>query len=157
MVDTQTAAGVHNRHVEPLFDWYFCNHRTSIDMARRKRSSQVLEKAQRRAAGMSSIAPELDLGNGMTLETYWLKVQGMRDRLTEYNRLLSNVDQSYNDILQWERELSELSERMLGAVAVKYGRNSTEYEMAGGVRRAERRRLTRSADETSLMVARADG
>lgn len=42
-------------------------------------------------------------------------------------------------MLAMEKDLAELSERILSAVSVKYGRNSTEYEMAGGVRRSERR------------------
>ncbi|MFS0516651.1 hypothetical protein ACEYW6_18310, partial [Nostoc sp. UIC 10607] len=36
-------------------------------MARRKRTSQVLEKAARRAAGINSIDPNLNVGNGLTL------------------------------------------------------------------------------------------
>lgn len=116
-------------------------------MARRKRSSEVLEKAERRASGMSSIELDLDLGNGMTLDSYRGKVQEMRDKLNGYNRLLSTVDQTYNDLLKAERELAQWSERMLGAVAVKYGRNSNEYEMSGGVRRVERKRATKIDSE----------
>lgn len=36
-------------------------------MARLKRSSQVLEKAERRCAGLKSISVTLDLGEGLTL------------------------------------------------------------------------------------------
>ncbi|MGF1500064.1 MAG: hypothetical protein ACFB8W_25025 [Elainellaceae cyanobacterium] len=96
---------------------------------------------------MSSIKLDLDLGNGMTLEAYRSKVQEMREKLNGYNRLLSTVDQNYNDLLEAERELSQWSERMLGAVAVKYGRNSNEYEMSGGVRRIERRRPSKADSE----------
>jgi hypothetical protein len=34
--------------------------------------------------------------------------------------------------------LGELSEKMLIGVAFKYGKDSREYEMAGGVRKSER-------------------
>jgi hypothetical protein len=113
-------------------------------MTRRKRSSLLLEKAQRRAAGLRSIDAGLDLGNGMTLQVYQTAVDGLRERQDRYNTLLSSIDQAYNELLEEERSLGELSERMLSAVKVKYGRDSNEYEMAGGVRRSERRRPKQS-------------
>jgi hypothetical protein len=58
--------------------------------------------------------------------------------------VLSKVDQSYNDMMAAEQTLSDLSELMLLGVASKYGKNSNEYEMAGGVRKSDRKRSTRS-------------
>lgn len=110
-------------------------------MARRKRSSQVLEKAERRAAGMESIALNLDLGNGMSMEEFHRNIEALREKITTYNRLLSSVDQVYNDMLLQETALSDLAERMLAAVSAKYGRRSPEYEMAGGSRRGAKRRV----------------
>lgn len=117
-------------------------------MPRRKRTSPILEKAERRAAGMRSIKIDLDLGNGMTLEGFWADLDGLREKQNEYNSLLSKVDQAYNELLAEEQRLSEVAEKMLSAVAVKYGRSSTEYEMAGGVRRPERRRVRRTTEAT---------
>jgi hypothetical protein len=110
-------------------------------MARRKRSSQVLEKAERRAAGMASIASDLDLGNGMTLKRFHSSVDSVRDKVAYYNRLLSQVDQAYNDLVLEEDLLAELSERMLAAVSARFGRRSPEYEMAGGSRQNSQRRI----------------
>jgi hypothetical protein len=101
-------------------------------MARRKRTSKVLNKAERRAAAMGSISQQLDLGNGMTLNAYRQRLNALRERQNQYNRLLSKVDQIYNDLLDAERELAEWSDLMLRAVAVVYGRSSSQYEMAGG-------------------------
>ncbi|MBE9111132.1 hypothetical protein IQ273_17135 [Nodosilinea sp. LEGE 07298] len=109
-------------------------------MARAKRTSTRLQKAERRAAGMGSIKPNLDMGNGMTLNEFWAAIDDMRDRQKKYNEILSTVDQLYNEMIDAEKALAERSERMLNAVAVVYGRNSSEYEMAGGKRRPERRR-----------------
>ncbi|MEH2084422.1 MAG: hypothetical protein V7K89_31975 [Nostoc sp.] len=36
-----------------------------------------------------------------------------------------------------EKSLMELTEHMLVSVAAKYGKNSDEYKMAGGVRRSD--------------------
>lgn len=116
-------------------------------MSRRKRSSQILEKAERRIAGLKSIHSALDLGNGLTIEAYIQVIEQTRQKLEAYNTALSTVDQTYNTALTAERSLSELTERMLIGVASKYGKNSDEYEMAGGRRRGERRR--RSSGELS--------
>jgi hypothetical protein len=43
-------------------------------MPRQKRSSPVLEKADRRAAALKSISPSLNLGDGLTLDHYQLEL-----------------------------------------------------------------------------------
>ncbi|MFM7424182.1 MAG: hypothetical protein ACKO7W_04155 [Elainella sp.] len=114
-------------------------------MPRRKRSSRVLEKADKRAAALMSIAPDLDLGNDLTLASYLEQIGSLRDQLTLYNATLSNVDQYHNDVTALEQAVGDLSEQMLLAVAVKYGKNSNEYEMAGGIRKQDRKRPVRRA------------
>jgi hypothetical protein len=113
-------------------------------MARRKRSSNVLEKAERRASGMNSIGADLNLGNDLTLASFWEDIQNLRSLQQDYNQHLSTLDNKYNQIIVAEKALSTKSERLLKAVAVLYGPNSSEYEMAGGRRRSERRRSTRT-------------
>ncbi|HEX9783868.1 MAG TPA: hypothetical protein VGA56_14190 [Opitutaceae bacterium] len=49
-----------------------------------------------------------------------------------------------NDLDAAERALRDASERMLAAVGVRFGKDSNEYEMAGGVRKSERRRSRRA-------------
>ncbi|MBD2109834.1 hypothetical protein [Nodosilinea sp. FACHB-13] len=103
----------------------------------------ILEKAELRATSMVSIEPELDLGNGRTLEMYWEAINAMRAKQQKYNALLSNVNSLYNELLAEERTLGEMSEHMLSGVKVKFSRNSHEYEMAGGERRSDRKRAQR--------------
>jgi hypothetical protein len=109
-------------------------------MARRKRTSQVLEKAVRRAAGMSSIDPALDLGNGLTLPAFSTLIETMRSRENDYNSALSNLDKLYREMLETERALGDMAEHMLLGVATCYGKSSVEYGMAGGVPKNQRRR-----------------
>lgn len=116
-------------------------------MARRKRSSTTLEKAQRRIASLKSINTQLDLGNGLTIEAYTNLIEETREKLEAYNTALSVIDQTYNAILQSEQSLAEFSERMLTGVVSKFGKSSDEYEMAGGKRRRERRRSSRQVSE----------
>jgi hypothetical protein len=117
-------------------------------MARRKRSSRILDKAQRRIAGLKSIDLALNLGNGLTIQSFLTLIEETRQKLEAYNTALSMVDQTYNNALEAERSLSELSERMLIGVASKYGKSSNEYEMAGGARRYDRRRVSQSTDSS---------
>ncbi|NEO62246.1 MAG: hypothetical protein F6J98_18135 [Moorea sp. SIO4G2] len=116
-------------------------------MARLKRSSRKLMNAERRLASLKSINARLDLGNGMTIQELEASIQSVREKLETYNTILSTVDAAYNNLLEAEEVLTDISEKMLLAVAVKYGKNSFEYEMAGGVRRSERkRRIRRTID-----------
>ena len=111
-------------------------------MARRKRSSKVLEKADRRIASLRSINPDLNLGNGLTVDVYTTLITDMRDRLAAYNTVLSTVDKAYNDMLVIEQKLGDYSELLLLGVATKFGKNSDEYEMAGGIKKSDRKRST---------------
>lgn len=119
-------------------------------MSRRKKKSVVLPKAEKRLSGMKSINPKLDFGKGRSNAAFNNKINEVRAKLDTYNTLLSTVDAAYNDFIESEKELATLSEKMLANVGVEYGKDSTEYEMAGGVRRSERRRSSRrSAVETA--------
>jgi enamine deaminase RidA (YjgF/YER057c/UK114 family) len=116
-------------------------------MARIKRGSSILYSSEKRLAGMKSIDPNLDLNNGFSLAVFTAKTDALRQLLENYNTLLSTLDALLTDILASEQDLRDVSEHMLVGVAAKYGKNSNEYKMAGGVRKAERKRPTRSSSE----------
>jgi len=108
-------------------------------MARTKKISTVLESAQIRLAALSSIDPKLSLG----ISDYDAKITSTRQCLDTYNTLLSQVDGAYNDFLAEEASLRDLSERMLAGVGAVYGKDSDQYEMAGGARKSEIKRAPR--------------
>ena len=112
-------------------------------MARPKRSSVALQKAEKREAGLQSINSNLDLGNGLTLESYSTLVDNLRSQIALYNSALSNLDALSRQIKDTEQRLRDLSEQMLLGVAAKYGKNSQEYGKAGGIPKSERRRPSR--------------
>lgn len=109
-------------------------------MARRKKVSRVLEKAQQREASLRSINAQLDLGNGLTLATYSSRLQNLQSQLSNYNMTLSLLDKLSDDIATAERDVRDLAEKMLMGVGIKYGKSSQEYGMAGGVPKNKRRR-----------------
>lgn len=110
-------------------------------MPYRNRSSKVLKKADCRIANMISIDPVLDLGNGLSLEIYSNQIEAARQKVAIYNTAVANLTQLYNEMLDAEQIVSDLNVRMLTGVLTKYGRNSTEYEMAGGKRTPSKRRV----------------
>ena len=118
-------------------------------MARKKRTSKVLVNAESRNAGLRSIHDNLDLGNGLTLSEYTRLIDDMRTKLSEYNAALSRVDKACNAVHECERVWRDYSEVMLMGVATKYGKDSNEYEMAGGVRKSERKRPARRTSKAA--------
>jgi len=117
-------------------------------MARSKKISTVLESAQTRLAALSSIDPKLNLGTGLGIDDYRTKITTTGQSLDTYNTLLSQVDGAYNDFLAEEASLRDLSERMLAGVGAVYGKDSDQYEMAGGRRKSEIKRAPRKKATT---------
>lgn len=112
-------------------------------MARPKRSSVTLQKAEKRQAGLQSIDLALNLGNDLTLAAYTTLIETLRSQIVTYNSALSTLDDQLRQIKDTEHQLRNLSEQMLLGVAARYGKNSREYGMAGGVPKSERRRPVR--------------
>ncbi|QKQ73682.1 hypothetical protein FBB35_10330 [Nostoc sp. TCL240-02] len=104
-------------------------------MARPKRNSSVLEKADRRIESLQSISVALDFGEGLTIQAYNATINDLRSKLAAYNTALSSIDKLTDDVKNAEQAVIAMSEKMLLGVGSRYGKTSQEYEMAGGVRR----------------------
>ncbi len=118
-------------------------------MARPKRNSAALERAERRLESLRSINPELDFGGGLTVTTYTNTVNDLRSKLAAYNTALSSIDKLADDVKSAEQFTTEMSEKMLLGVGSRFGKASQEYEMAGGSRRKSTRRATNTASPLS--------
>lgn len=112
-------------------------------MAYQRKSSRIIAAAQERSADLRAIDQNLDLGNNLTVAAYDGKITGVQTALDAYNGLLAQADAAGNDFKAVEKELRDLSSQMLSGVKVKYGRDSNEYEMAGGTRLSEIKRHPR--------------
>ncbi|MBW4611389.1 MAG: hypothetical protein KME22_30410 [Hassallia sp. WJT32-NPBG1] len=128
-------------------------------MPRQKRTSRVIEKAEFRAAGLKAIDSSMDFGDNCDLQNLTQSIEQLRTMIDSYNAALAVIDSSKTKIDEMEKSLSNLSDKLVRGVAFKYGRNSSEYEIAGGVRESDRvrkSRLTRlksSIQETSSQSA----
>lgn len=120
-------------------------------MARKKRTSRVLEKAELRSSGLKAINPTLDFGDARNLGHLTQIMEQLRTKIDTYNTALSVIDSSQGEIEELEKTLGDLCEKMLIGVAFQYGKDSREYEMAGGVRKSDRiRRSTASRLKASI-------
>jgi CII-binding regulator of phage lambda lysogenization HflD len=114
-------------------------------MARTKKESVILAKAEQRLNGLKSIDATLDLGSGVTVAALQQSVTTLKQTLEDYNQMLSQLDEKLNLVSGQEKALRDLVERCLSGVAARYGKDSSEYEKAGGVRKSERKRPVRKA------------
>ena len=110
-------------------------------MARRKKKRSIkVDRAMARHAAMQSIDPDLDFGEGLSVQAYGKLLDQAREALTAYNTLLSDLDKAFTAFDVLEQSLTTMSTRMLSGVAARYGKESVEYTMAGGTRPSERRK-----------------
>jgi hypothetical protein len=136
--------------IHPLLLFIFAR---CITMPRPKKKSTVLPNATKRLSGMRSIDPQLDFGGGFSNAAFAALIAQVDTDLDAYNTLLSKLDEAYNAFEASEKELSNFSGKMLANVAIRYDKDSSEYEMAGGVRRRDRKRPTRKTTAAKEMAA----
>jgi hypothetical protein len=113
-------------------------------MPSNKRTYRVLEKAELRVAGLKAIDPSIDFGDARNLQNMTQLIEQYRSKIDAYNTALTVINSSRSEMDELDKTLSELTERMLIGVAFKYGKDSREYQMAGGVRKSDRIRKSRA-------------
>ena len=120
---------------------------------RKRTNSRTIQNASTRAAGIESIDPALNLGGDMTITAFNASIEEARAKQTAYNTLLSQADEAANVFEAAEAKLRDHAERMLAAIAAQYGRDSNEYEKAGGKRKSDRKRPAPRASTPALAKA----
>ncbi|MEP0981419.1 hypothetical protein NC980_12690 [Leptolyngbya sp. AS-A5] len=100
--------------------------------------SRILEKGQLRLLRLKAIDPYLTLGTDRSVPALEAQIEKLNAKLNEYNTTIAALDTAKQEIDQMEREMGDLLDQLLQGVAVKYGNDSREYEMAGGTRKSDR-------------------
>lgn len=126
-------------------------------MAYQRKSSKVITEAQERLANLKAIDPNLDLGNNLTVATYEAQINKAQTSQDTYNGLLAQADAGGNNFRADEKDLRNMSSLMLSGVKVKFGRDSNEYEMAGGTRLSERKKPKKKGGEEPGGGGEGDG
>lgn len=109
-------------------------------MAFQKRQSVVLKKASARLQGVQSLYPNLDLGNGLTTQQLAALIELANAQLQDYHLALAEADRARIEFEETEASVSLTASRILSAIAAHYGKDSKEYELAGGKPRSSAKR-----------------
>ena len=115
-------------------------------MGRPKRRSPAIDKAKRRFDAVSTIDPNLDFGEGLTVAAYQAKIKAGTDQLSTYNQLVAKTDAAGSELKVLETAIAALSRRLLKGVASRFGEDSAEYGKAGGTRQSEAKRPARKIE-----------
>jgi hypothetical protein len=106
-------------------------------MAYKRRASTVVEQTNQRLIGINQISPAPTFPAGLSVAATEQKKQVIEALLTQYNGLLAQADQVLDKIVDGEKELRTLNTKLLTAIGLIYGKDSPEYEAAGGTRTSE--------------------
>ncbi|TFI55148.1 hypothetical protein BLD44_005285 [Mastigocladus laminosus UU774] len=107
-------------------------------MPRKKKTYSLLEKTEQKVIGFKSIDSNLDFGNSMSLNYLTQLTTQLRNQIDKYNMMLNDLDSAKAEIEILEKTIGETLERLISGVVLKYGKDSREYEMIGGVRKSDR-------------------
>ena len=118
-------------------------------MARRKRTSTVLETARARLLALKTLTPPPSFGGDLDLSHYEQYILNFESKLETYNSTIAVLDGLQNEVGAAEDVLRDFNKRMLAATGAKYGTDSNEYEIAGGTRDSERKAPTRAPAGTT--------
>jgi hypothetical protein len=118
-------------------------------MPRIRRTSSVIAKAVVRSNNLKTIAPSLDLGGGLTVEAFDHLISQAQAAEGDYNQTVAMLDEKANRLDALLKQTGELSARLLAGVGARFGKNSDEYEKAGGVRTEEIKRTPRTKPNSS--------
>jgi hypothetical protein len=109
-------------------------------MARKRRTSAVLETSRQRLAGLTKINPAPDFGGNLNVAGGQAVLTDLSDELDSYNHNNAALDDQQNRVDTKEDAASDWNKRMLSAVSARYGSDSSEYAMVGGTRTSDRKK-----------------
>jgi hypothetical protein len=111
-------------------------------MKTRRRSAAIIA-AQDRLSGLMNIDPIIDLGNGLSAQSYQDKIEMTEAKLNAYVNAVAKADAARAMLIDAEKELKDFSDHIMRGVSVKFGMNSAEYVSVGGTRKKDRKRPIR--------------
>jgi hypothetical protein len=104
-----------------------------------------------RLEGLKQIDPTLDLGHGLSVDSFTAKIETVQQELNNYNGLKSALTAKRSLLGKLDSELKDMRELIRVAVAAMYGKDSIEYVKVGGVRKSETKRRPSSPNNQSSL------
>jgi hypothetical protein len=109
-------------------------------MARIAKTDRELQPGRIRLSKVKSVEPDFKMTDDVSAAKLEAALGEAQAVLDEYNQMLASLDGKGNEYAELIKTIKDLSERLLEGVGLKYGKDSNEYEMAGGTRRSERKK-----------------
>lgn len=119
-------------------------------MARIKKTASSINAVKQRLQGLKSISGTVNLPQGLTTGQTDQLITDYEKLVADYNQLLSTADDMVNRINKSEKDLDEIAEKILLAVKLQFGKDSSEYEMVGGTRLSERSKKKAAQEQTAV-------
>ncbi|MER3436096.1 MAG: hypothetical protein C4288_22695 [Leptolyngbya sp. ERB_1_1] len=111
-----------------------------------QKKSATIARAQLDLANLQAIDPNLDLGDGLSIEALDQLIQETQDAIAQFNIAAATIANNRRVIREKESAITDLSQRLRLAVGARYGKNSNEYQLAN--RAAKRGRNAKSFDKS---------
>ena len=103
-------------------------------VARPKQESKLLEFAERRLNAMTSIDPNLDFGDDISIKNFSELIEESQNQLETYNETIASLEQLIIEMAENEKAIVELAKRLLDAIAARKGRKSSDFKLVNSVR-----------------------
>ena len=107
-----------------------------------RRKSTPLDVARSRCEGLASQDPQMDLGNGLSIQSYQSSIAALEMQLLKVNNMAADLQTERALLRDIETQMRDLNDRYMKATAAKFGTSSYEYMAIGGVRKIDRKRPT---------------
>ena len=114
-------------------------------MAAKKYNSPKLKWAKERQSKIKSISAEYDFGKNFNALHGDTQINTLQTKQDKYNDLKSELDALRLEITESENEVIEFYVGALTRIESEHGRNSREYEIAGGIPKSKRKPPKRTA------------
>jgi len=120
-----------------------------IKRTRRKKEKHAQQKAaiataSLRLTGMHEISPKLDLQGGVSVDSVSKASKQLSDLLAQHDATERELVGISVNIKEQTKVLNDLNQRVLTGVSSRYGPDSKEYKLVGGVRRSEKKKPVRA-------------
>lgn len=117
-------------------------------MARKAKTDRELIPQRVRLSKIKSVEADFTANENVSVAKLEENIRQSEAILDEYNQMLAASAAKANEYDASVRKGMDLSERLLDAVGLKYGKDSNEYEMAGGTRKSDRKKPAKKTTPT---------
>jgi hypothetical protein len=100
-----------------------------------KQRTRMVDYAERRMNAAKAIDGSFDFGNGVTVSALKDLIATYDEQCITHNNAAEMLEGLTTELKDTEEAIETLADRLLDAVAAKYGRSSSEYKIVGSIKK----------------------